>query len=254
MAGIGVYLIVCPLVFLAGLVDAVAGGGGLISLPAYMIAGLPAHNAIGTNKVSACMGTSLATYKFWKKGFIPVRQAAFCAALALIGSTLGARLVLMVGDNIIKIIMLLILPLTAFYVFKNKDLAAGKGRTPYPEDKTLLISMFFAFAIGLYDGFYGPGTGTFLLLLLTGVARMELTRAAGITKAINLSTNVAAVVVFLLNGKVLFPLSIIAGVFGMAGNYIGAQMFTSKGTSFVRPLIIAVLIIFFIKVIYDLVA
>ena len=104
----------------------------------------------------------------------------------------------------------------------------------------------------MYDGFYGPGTGTFLMLLLTGVAHVSLNEAAGMTKVINLSTNIAAVAVFLYNGVVYFPLAIVAAVFGIAGNYIGAKYFTRKGTGFVKPVIIVVLTIFFIKVCLEL--
>ena len=117
---------------------------------------------------------------------------------------------------------------------------------PFPD--TVPVKVFLALIIGVYDGFYGPGTGTFLMLLLTAVAHVSLNEAAGTTKVINLATNVAALVVFLVHGVVWFPLALIAAVFGIAGNYIGANYFTSKGTGFVKPVIIVVLTIFFIKI------
>ena len=113
--------------------------------------------------------------------------------------------------------------------------------------------MVLGFLIGIYDGFYGPGTGTFLILLLTAVAHVSLNEAAGTTKVINLSTNRAALVVFLINGVVWFPLALVAAVFGIAGNYIGANYFTSKGTGFVKPVIVVVLTIFFIKICWELI-
>ncbi|MCQ2452693.1 MAG: TSUP family transporter, partial [Oscillospiraceae bacterium] len=115
-----------------------------------------------------------------------------------------------------------------------------------------LISMVVAFAIGIYDGFYGPGTGTFLLLLLTGIAHMELTKANGLTKVINLTSNIAALTVYLINGKALLALGLCAGVFNIAGNYIGASLFKKGGAKFTRPVMILVLLIFFIKVLYEL--
>lgn len=167
------YLIVCPLVFLAGFVDAVAGGGGLISLPAYLIAGFPVHFAIGTNKVSSAMGTTLTTVRYTKSGFIPWKQAIFCVLFALAGSACGANLALLIDDGVFKIIMLVILPLTALYVMKGKALSGE--REPFSRLKTTLLSCVIAFFIGAYDGFYGPGTGTFLILLLTAAAHMPVT-------------------------------------------------------------------------------
>ena len=112
--------------------------------------------------------------------------------------------------------------------------------------------MVIALAVGVYDGFYGPGTGTFLLLLLTALGHMPLQMANGTTKAINLTSNITALVVFLLNGKVLLPLGIVAGLFNIAGNYLGARLFEKGGAKAVKPVMIVVLVIFFIRVITDL--
>lgn len=245
------YLIVCPLVFLAGFIDAIAGGGGLISLPAYLIAGLPPHAAIGTNKFSACMGTIVATWHFARKGIIYWKHALPAVATALVGSWLGAEIALWVNAEAFKLVMLVILPLTGFYVLFRKPFQVNKA--PFTDRKTIIITLVLGFLIGIYDGFYGPGTGTFLILLLTGVAHVSLNEAAGTTKVINLATNVAALVVFLLNGVIWFPLALVAAVFGIAGNYIGANYFTSKGTGFVKPVIVIVLTIFFIKICWELI-
>ena len=246
------YLIVCPLVFLGGLVDAVAGGGGLITLPAYLIAGLPAHLAIGTNKLSACMGTSLATWRFARKGYIPWKLALPCALFALAGSSAGARLTLLIDEGVFKLVMLAVLPLTGAYVLLGKPLRAELE--PFSFRKTLLLSMAAALVIGVYDGFYGPGTGTFLLLLLTAAARMKLQEANGATKLINLFTNISALVVFLFSGNVLLPLGLAAGCFGIAGNYVGARFFERGGARSVKPLMVLVLAIFFVKVLLELLA
>ncbi len=197
------FLIVCPLVFLAGFVDAVAGGGGLISLPAYMIAGLPVHFAIGTNKLSSGMGTTLATARFAKNGYIAWKNALLCIVTALIGSSLGAKLALQLDDYYFKRLILVILPCTALYLTFGKPFVGEKES--FPVRKMILFSALIAFIIGIYDGFYGPGTGTFLLLLLTGIAHMGLKEANGITKAINLTTNLTALAVYLMNGKSNFP-------------------------------------------------
>ncbi len=243
------YLIVCPLVFLGGFVDAVAGGGGLISLPAYMIAGLPVINAIGTNKLSSAMGTTLTTIRYAKDGFIPWKKAAICAVFALIGSSLGAELALLIDDGAFKIIMLVILPLTAVYVTKGKALVNEKE--PYSFGKTAIIAALVALIIGAYDGFYGPGTGTFLIILLTALAHIPVTEANGTAKVINLSTNVAALAVYIINGKVIYLLGLVAGVFGILGNYFGARYFEKGGAKSMKPIMVTVLAIFFVKVLYE---
>ena len=198
----------CPLVFLAGFVDAVAGGGGLISLPAYMIVGLNPIDAIGTNKFSASCGTFVATMRYSRCGYIRWRELVPAIILALIGSWIGARLALLVDNDIFKIVMLIILPITAIFVLNKRTLS--KYRSPYAVSKTMTIIALLAFMMGVYDGFYGPGTGTFLMLMLVGVAHISLERAVGTTKVINLSTNLASLSVYLVHGKVLFPLALVA--------------------------------------------
>lgn len=244
------FLIICPLVFLAGFVDAVAGGGGLISLPAYFMGGLPVHYVLGTNKMSSCMGTALTTWKFARRGWIEWRPAAGGVLCALCGSSLGAHIALYLDPAYFKLIILVVLPLTAAYVMTKKSIDTDKP--PYGLRRTAAIAMGCAFVMGVYDGFYGPGTGTFLLLLLTGLAHLRLTAANGMAKAINLSTNCAALTVFLLNDAVLVPLGLIAGAFNIAGNYFGANYFARRGAGGVKHIILAVLVLFFAKTIYEM--
>lgn len=240
------YLIVCPLVFIAGFIDAIAGGGGLITLPAYLIAGLPTHNAIATNKMSSTMGTATATYRYAKNGYIPWKIALYCAVLAIVGAEIGASLSLKIDEAILNVVMLFLLPITAIVILKSKSLEHDP--TPLADCPTIVIGCSIALVIGMYDGFYGPGAGTFLILLLTIVAHMKLTEANGVTKVINLSSNVTALAVFLINGKVIFPLGIIAGLFSIAGNYLGTKAFAGKGTKIAKPVMLFVLAVFIVKV------
>lgn len=243
-------LIILPLVFIAGFIDAIAGGGGLISLPAYMIAGIPTHATIATNKLSATMGTALTTFRFAKSGYVPWKIALPCVPAAFLGSALGAQLTLLISDFYLKVIMLVILPITAFYVMRKKAFQAEGEELP--AGKTILIGICVSLGVGVYDGFYGPGTGTFLLLLLTALAHLELKRANGVTKVINLSTNTSAMVVFLVNGTALIPLGLLAGAFNIAGAYLGSKSFDKGGSKIVRPVMITVLAIFFVRVVGEL--
>jgi len=241
------FLIVCPLVFLGGLVDSIAGGGGLISLPAYLLAGLPPHFAIGTNKLSSAAGTTISAVRFCKNKFVDWAVAIPSILLALIGSALGANLALLVDEKIMKYILVIILPIVAFYVLKRKSLATRKEEEKIPRNRVYLIASLASFLVGAYDGFYGPGTGSFLILIYTGLIK----KASGNTKLVNLASNIAALVTYLINGKIIFFLGITAAVFGIAGNYIGSGLVIKNGQKVMRPIILVVLALLFIKVIVD---
>ena len=218
-------------------------------MPAYLIAGLPSHFAIATNKLSSAMGTTVATARYARSRFVPWKFAPVCIIAALGGSSLGANLALLLDDRVFKIVMLAIIPLTAMYLFRSRTLREeSMPRSFWP---TLGIGLAAALLIGVYDGFYGPGTGTFLILLLTGAAHMSLNDANGLSKVINLSTNIAALTVYLLNGKVLYSLGLAAGCLSILGNYLGTKCFVKGGVKIVRPVMYVVLVLFFLKVLGD---
>lgn len=244
------FLIVCPLVFIGGFIDSIAGGGGLITLPTYLVTGMPSHMAISTNKLSSTIGTTVATFRYFRQGFINIKIGIVCAILAIIGSSIGSSLILLIDDSVLKILLIVLLPITAILVLGNKGFK--KEREPFSFRKTLIISSIIAFFVGAYDGFYGPGTGTFLLILLTFFAHMSLQNSNGISKCINFSSNVAATVVFLIQGQPIIILGLVAGVFNAIGNYFGSKIFIDKGIKIVKPVMIIVLILLFAKIVYDL--
>ena len=240
------YLIVCPFVLLAGFVDAIGGGGGLISLPAYLIAGLPAHNAIATNKLSATCGTALATFRFARQGFIDWRMALPGMAAALVGAWCGAHLSLLVDSDVLTKVLYVILPLTAILVLRKDTL---KEREPVPYTRrTALIAAAAALVIGVYDGFYGPGTGTFLIIAFSLLAKMDVRSANGQCKAINLTTNVTSLVVFLRSGQAVIALGLAAAACNMVGGWLGAGLALRAGAKITRPVILLVLVLLLLKV------
>ena len=247
------FLVVCPLAFIAGFVDAIAGGGGLISLPAFIFAGLPVHQAIGTNKLASTLGTTIATVRYAMSGYMVKAFVAVGVACGLSGSYIGSNLALLADDVVFKAIMLVLLPFAAFFVLRTKDLDAFSA-VEIPRGRAVGITAAVALVVGVYDGFYGPGTGTFLMLALTALAHQDVRTAAGTTKAINLSTNVAALVVFLVNGTVLLPLGLAAGAFNIAGNWFGSGSFKQRGSSIARPVMLVVIVLFAIRLVHDLVA
>ena len=241
------YLIVCPLVFLAGLIDSIAGGGGLISLPAYLIAGVPPHIALGTNKTSSSMGTVVSAAKLAKNGFVDRRTAIPGGLCAVAGAIVGATISLYVEDTVITHMMIVILPVVAFYVLRSRTLGESEKTGPLTGGRLIGAVCGIGLVMGIYDGFYGPGTGTFLLLLLTGLAHLDTRRAAGTTKVMNLSSNLAALATFLINGKVYYSLGLVSGLFCIAGHYIGSSLVVRGGRRVVRPMILVVLCILFGK-------
>lgn len=250
------YLIVCPLAFLAGFVDAIAGGGGLISLPAYIIAGVPTHLAIGTNKLSSTLGTAVSTGRYLKNGYLRgarlLKLTCFAVGASFLGSSIGSRLSLLVDDRILRNLLIVVLPVVAFYVLGNRDFGARKQEPPLSTPRLYATVLAAALLIGMYDGFYGPGTGTFLLLLLTGVARFPIQEAAALTKVLNLTSNVAALATFLFHGALVYPLGLTAAAFSIAGHYCGSGLVVRNGRKIVRPVILLVLIILFVKILIDL--
>ena len=247
------FLIVCPFVFLAGLVDAIGGGGGLISLPAYLIAGLPPHCATATNKLSATCGTALATFRFARKGLIDFSLALPGMAAALIGAWCGAHLNLLVSGAALTYVLYAVLPLTAILVLRKDTFKerAPESEAPAPETRrrTALIAAAASLVIGVYDGFYGPGTGTFLIIAFSLLAKMDVRSANGQCKAINLTTNVTSLIVYLRSGNTLIVLGLVAAGCNMLGSYIGSGLAIRSGAKITRPIILLVLVLLLLKVI-----
>ena len=242
------FLIVCPLLFLAGLVDAIGGGGGLISLPAYILAGLPVHQAIATNKLSSTCGTALATLHFIKMGLVNWRLALPTIVSAIAGSSLGANASMAVAEGVMEKVLFVVLPVTAFIVLNPKIFHDNADAELTITRRTLITAIISSLVVGFYDGFYGPGTGTFLIIALTVFAGLSMRSANAQTKVINLTTNITSLVIFLLNGQVVFLLGIAAAACNMAGNYIGAGLAATKGSRITRPIIVLVLGLLLLKI------
>lgn len=241
------FFIVCPLVFLASFVDAVAGGGGLISLPAYLLAGVPIHNSIATNKLSSCVGTLISTIRFCRHKYADPFTAIPSIAAALIGSAIGAHLTMRVSAVSLQYVLIVMLPVAAFFVLK-KDAFAETAVSQLSRVQVCILAVLISFFIGGYDGFYGPGTGTFLLLLYTNVCKMDIKTASGNTKLVNFSSNLAALITFIINGQIIVVLGLVAGLFSIAGHYVGSGLVMKKGIGIVRPLMLVVLSILFVKI------
>lgn len=238
-------------VFCASFVDAIGGGGGIISVPVYLLAGLPTHYALGTNKLSSCLGTAASTFRYLKNGFVDWGLAIPSAILAIVGAHLGTRLQIMVDEQYLKYMLLVVLPVVAVILLRQKHFPEEKGQISPRKQRLIVWSA--SLVLGAYDGFYGPGTGTFLLLIFCNFAKMDLRTASGNVKVVNLSSNIGAVITSAMAGKVLAPIGLIAALFSMAGHYFGAGMTIKNGAKIVRPVIFIVLGLLAVKVILELI-
>ena len=238
-------------VFLASFVDAIGGGGGIISVPAYLLAGLPAHLALGTNKLSACIGTSVSTGRFIHSGYVDWKLAVPSVFFAFAGSHAGTCLQLAIDEKYLKYMLMIVLPVIAFLVLRQKELPETKREMN--ENKRMAIVFAASLIIGVYDGFYGPGTGSFLILLFCNLAKLDLRTAAGNVKIVNFASNIGALLTSLAAGKVFLGLGLIGALFSVLGNYLGSGLSIKNGTKIVRPVILTVLIIFTIKVISEII-
>lgn len=245
------FLIVCPLLFLAGLVDSIAGGGGLISLPAYMVTGMPVHFCLATNKLSSTCGTAVATARFIKNRLVDLKIAVPSVIAGVAGSMIGSHLSLLMPEALIRRILLFVLPVAAFFVL-NKNLMKDRpdsAEDETPSKRTYIVAALAALIIGCYDGLYGPGTGTFLIIAFTVFAKMSVRKANAQAKVINLTSNVTALTVFLINGQAVIPLGLAGAACSICGNYVGSGLVMTRGAKIVRPILIVVLILLFMKIV-----
>ena len=248
------YAIILPAVFFAGLVDSMAGGGGLISVPAYLAAGLPPHFVLGNNKFSSAFGTLFATLRYHQERLIDLPVALASAACALAGSFLGARMVMLVDPGFLRYVLVALIPAITVFSLVKGDLGGLDRSGSVGPARKYSLAVPAALAIGFYDGFFGPGTGTFLILFYTLALRYDLVTANANTKVVNLASNVAALAAFMAGGKVIYSVGLPAAACGIAGNLLGARLVIRNGNRAVRPVMIGVLVLLFAKIAYDLVA
>lgn len=238
------YLIVLPLVFLAALVDSIAGGGGLISLPAYTLVGLDYNIASGCNKFSAMFGTLVATVRYYKSGKLMLIPGLCAALTALPGSWLGTRIAMALGTDIMNGFMVFAIPVVGVLVlFRSKK--DDEERPPMKHMR--LMCLVIGFVIGLYDGFFGPGTGTFLIILFTWITGMSMVSASATAKPVNLASNVASLITRIAAGDVLYALAIPAMCCSIAGGWIGSKLALKRGAKLIRFVMMGVLLLLTIK-------
>ncbi|HCC37869.1 MAG TPA: hypothetical protein DEQ14_09780 [Treponema sp.] len=246
-------LILCPLVFLAAFIDSIAGGGGLISLPAYILAGFPIHTAGGTNKFSSSIGTLAAVINYIRSGSVDFAAAVAGGLAAIAGAWTGTRLALSLSPRVLQICLMVILPLAGIFILTSRGMKTPVPKKPLSFRLKILCAAAVGLVIGCYDGFFGPGAGMFMTLALAFLVRLELIKAVGTTKVLNFSSNMASMVTWLVNGKVFFPVAIPCMLCSAAGGFLGSRMAIKTGRKLIRLVLAFVAVLLFAKILFDLV-
>lgn len=236
----------------AGFVDSIVGGGGLIQLPALFTAfpGTTPATLFGTNKLASIVGTTSAAIQYSRRVAIPWGVAGPGALAALVGSWYGAKAVAYLDPAILRPLILVLLVLVATYTFLRKELGAVSNE-PEHGKRSATLAVAIGGGIGFYDGFFGPGTGSFLIFLFIRFLGMDFLRASVSAKILNVATNLAAIGFFVGNVELMWKLAAVMAVCNLTGSIIGSRMALKHGTGFVRKMFLGVVLVLIARLTYD---
>lgn len=233
--------------FVAGTIDAIAGGGGLLTIPALLAAGVPPVGAIATNKLQSSFGTASAVLAFARKGRIDFRRFLRPALCAFVGSALGAWTLQRLNPAFLSgLIPMLLILMVLYFLFAPKASEEDRQAQFGPVALVAIVS-----AIGFYDGFFGPGTGSFLTTALVALFGLGLVSATAHTKFLNLSSNIAALLILIVGGHVLWTLGLLMAVSSIAGGQLGAHLAMRVGGKVIRPLLVTMSLVLTAKLLAD---
>lgn len=235
--------------FFSGVIDAVCGGGGLLSMPMYMAVGFPAHYVTGTNQCSIFFGGLTSLIRYMKGGRIHWPTALITGPLAVLGAYLGARLNLILPERILEIVMVLLIPVAAAVILAKRDFGQENRVDTLSGGRKIAGALIIGLAVGAYQGFYGAGSGAFFMLGFCLLHKLDLTVASGNTKFVAFCANLSSAATFAFSGMVVWPAVLLATVFNVAGSYIGAGLAMKKGARVIRPMFLFVLALLFLRLI-----
>jgi uncharacterized protein len=234
--------------FVAGFIDSISGGGGMLAFPSLLLAGLDPLTALATNKLQGSFGTGSAAYTFWKKGLLDPRAHLNTIVIVFLGAALGVLLVSAAPKPLLAIIMPILLLAVALYFALSPRLTDEASEPIFP---MAAFAFGMAPAIGFYDGFFGPGAGSFYMLALVSVFGLGMIEATARTKLFNFTSNIAALTVFLFTAKFAWVLGLTMGVAQVLGAQVGARVAIKNGARIIRPLLVIVCILLALKLLFD---
>lgn len=231
----------------AGFVDSIAGGGGLIALPALLAVGLPPAVALGTNKFQGSFGTLSASYNFIRKGRVKLRECAFGILMTLLGAAAGTWTVQRLDPAFLTYLVPVLLLLVLIYTIFSGSVG-DESRPPRMGRRSFFT--LFGLTLGFYDGFFGPGTGSFWTAGCCLFIGCSLTRAAGITRVMNFTSNIVSLILFIIGGHVLFGVGLCMATGQLIGARIGSGLAIQNGARFIRPIFITVVAVTIARLVY----
>lgn len=238
--------LLCAAALIAGVVDAIAGGGGLVTLPAILAVGLPPHVALGTNKGQSVFGAFAALLRFWRAGLVRRDLSTVTFPLGLLGALLGTGLVLLMRPEVLKpVVLVLLVVVAAFLAFRRGPPPGTRPQPPLARARAL--GAIIALLVGAYDGFFGPGTGTFLIIAFSGLLGHSLTHASADAKVVNFATNLSAVALFSSRGLVLWHVALPMAAAQFAGAWLGVHLAVRGGDTLVRKVVLGVVVALVLK-------
>lgn len=245
-------IFLCSAGFLAAFVDAIAGGGGLISVPAYFAIGFPPHFTLGTNKFSSSFGSITSTLRFAKSGKVDKNLLKILLPFVFLGAVVGVSTVLVLDPSILKPIVLILLVSVGIYSFFSKSVGL-EDKYEGTNKKNLTIGCIFAFVMGFYDGFFGPGAGSFIIFGLISIYGFDFVRASGNAKAMNFTSNITSVVLFAINGKIYYLMGIPMALFMILGARVGSKLALKEGAKFIKPIFVTMSLAVAGKMLYEMI-
>jgi uncharacterized protein len=247
-----IIILLCIASFFAGFVDAIVGGGGLIQTPVALILlpNVAVSSVIGTLKIPAFSGTSFAARQYLKKVDMNWKLLSIMAVISFCAAFLGSQLLTFVSNGFMKPLLLIVLILIAVYTFTKKDFGQHQEKN-FSTKKRLILAVIISITIGFYDGFIGPGTGSFLVLAFVSVLGFDFLHASANAKMVNLATNFGSISLFILKGKIIWTIAIPMAICNALGGFLGAKLAIKKGNSFIRVFFLIVVIGTLIRFGYD---
>ncbi|MHB1688901.1 MAG: TSUP family transporter [Ignavibacteriaceae bacterium] len=234
--------------FFAGLVDSIAGGGGLITIPALLSLGFPPHITLGTNKFQSSFGSFTASYYYVKKGGVILKEAALGIFFTLIGAALGVWVVQQIPGKVLNNVIPFLLIAIIIYTFTKPNLG---DFDIHPRLSKKVFYAVFGLLLGFYDGFFGPGVGSFWAIAFVTLLGFNFTKATGFTKVMNFTSNIVSFFLFLIAGQIIFSAGIAMAIGEVLGAKIGSGLVIKKGAKFIRPIFVAVVILTTLKLLFD---
>lgn len=242
--------LLCGAFFFAGIIDAVCGGGGLLTLPMFLAVGFPPHFVSGTNQCSIIFGNATALARFARSGKIHWPTALLAVPSTMVGAALGARLNLLLPEQVLEVIMTLLVPVIAAVLLLKRDFGRENHVDELSPARRIATAVSIGLAVGCYQGFYGAGSGTFFLLGFAVLMKLDLITASGNTKVVSFCSVATSAVTYALSGTVHWPAAIAATVFNVVGSYVGAELAMHKGARLIRPMFLLVLALLFARLIF----